>query len=133
MKKRIRIICFLLVLALMLGSLAACKEEDEKKLLGSQVFGGEIVYIALAPSNILSQYPNSYIVYLKTSAMCTEELAEVLITEDTEKEDEFVEILRKRLVGNKIRFETYGFTDTIDPMHAKLYVAKFAILVDKLP
>lgn len=130
MKKIIRMICLLLMLV-MLGTLVACKEE--KKLIGSQTFSGEIVYIAKAPNSILEQYPNSYIVYLKTSMLATEELAEILVTEDTEKEEEFVEILRKRLAGDNIRLITYGFTDTIDPMHARLYVAKLITLVDKLP
>ncbi len=129
MKNKIKSICLLLVLAMTLGTLAAC--EKEAKLSGNQRCVGEIVHIAQAPSNILSQYPNSYIVYLKTSQKATEELIEVLVTEDTEKEEEFVEILEKRLVGNQIKSETFCFTDAIDPHHARLYVAKVISIVDE--
>lgn len=125
MKKAIRITCLLLVLAMTLGVLAACKKE-EKKLSGTKIIKGEIIYIAKAPNNILEQYPNSYIIYVATPATYTEELAEVLITEDAEidHEKDWRNVLEQRITGDKIEAYTYNYTDIIDPDHPKLFVAQ---------
>lgn len=132
MKKRIRIICLLLVLAMMLGTLAACKEEGVK-LSGQTMFKGEIVHIAKAPYTVSEKFPNSYIVYVKTEYFASEELAEVLVTENTDlyNKEDWRNILAQRLTGNQITAYTYPFNSDIDPMHPQLYVAQVLSVIDE--
>ncbi len=135
MKKPIRITCLLLVLAMTLGVLAACKKE-ENELTGHMMFKGEIVHIAKAPNRISDQYPNSYIIYLKTEYLATEELAEILVTENTEIYDDeyWGNALAQRHVGDQIIVHTYNFSSDIDPMHPRLYVAGMLSLdYEKVP
>lgn len=134
MKKIIPLLCLALVLSIASGVLLAYQmdEPEPVKLVGRNLFIGKIIYISKAPVNILLQYPNSYIIYLETPDLYTEELAEILVTEDTVCTPErWSDILNTRHVGSKIEAYTYDFTGAIDQMHARLYVAQSVSLMNE--
>lgn len=132
MKKTTRILCLLLVLLTMLGTLAACKKEEQvgkTKQAGfayiRNSYGGHIAHIARAPGEVLRLYPDSYILYLTPLNDEHTEMVEVLVSKNTDSNDPdwLVDILEGRKTGDQVIVRIASGTEPVSEVHPRLYEA----------